>query len=140
MVTPNRDDTAVLVTLTARKLNPDVHIVTGLRERENLDLLRQGGADEVIDSTAAVGRMLGMATEAPEAVRVLDDLLDAGAGLELVEVQPRTDGDDVSVPTGATLVSVVRDGVRLAPDDTSADALQQGDRLVVLRESEHGEH
>ena len=140
VVTPNRDDTAVLVTLTARKLNPDVHIVTGLRERENLDLLRQGGADEVIDSTAAVGRMLGMATEAPEAVRVLDDLLDAGAGLELVEVQPRTDGDDVSVPTGATLVSVVRDGVRLAPDDTSADALQQGDRLVVLRESEHGEH
>ena len=42
VVTPNRDDTAVLVTLTAREMNPDAHIVAGGRERENLHLLRQG--------------------------------------------------------------------------------------------------
>ena len=85
VVTPNRDDTAVLVTLTVRELNPTAHIVTGGRERENLHLLRQGGADEVIDSTAAVGRMLGIATHAPGAVQVVDDLLDAGTGLDLIE-------------------------------------------------------
>ena len=138
VVTPNRDDTAVLVTLTARKLNADVHIVTGLRERENLDLLRQGGADEVIDSTAAVGRMLGLATEAPAAVRVLDDLIDAGAGLELDEVEPVVDGDTARVPVGATLVAVMRDGQRVSPGEADAAALRPGDRLVVLRESGSG--
>ena len=138
VVTPNRDDTAVLVTLTVRELNEGAHVVTGGREQENLHLLRQGGANEVIDSTAAVGRMLGLATEAPEAGRVLDDLLDAGAGLELVEVEAVVEGEIVRVPAGATLVSVVRSGRRLAPAETNADDLRAGDRLVVLRESENG--
>ena len=139
VVTPNRDDTAVLVTLTARQLNDQAHIVTGGRERENLDLLRQGGADEVIDSTAAVGRMLGLATDAPEAVRVLDDLLDGGRGLEVAECDPATGADGASlVPAGATLVAIVRDGVRLAPHDTSPDQIRAGDRLIVLRESDTG--
>ncbi len=138
VVTPNRDDTAVLVTLTARKLNGEAHIVTGGRERENLDLLRQGGADEVIDSTAAVGRMLGLATDAPEAVRVLDDLLDGGGGLEVAECDPVTGAEGAAlVPSGATLVAIVRNGVRLPPHETSADALRSGDRLIVLRESAH---
>lgn len=50
IVTPNRDDTAVLITLTARELNSTATIVAGGREQQNLHLLRQGGADEVIDA------------------------------------------------------------------------------------------
>ena len=138
VVAPNRDDTAVLITLTARELNPDVHIVTGGRERENLHLLRQGGADQVIESTAAVGRMLGMATEAPEAVRVLDDLLASGTGLELVSVEPVVDGDEVTMPPGCRLVSITRDGKRLPPSETRTEDLRAGDRLIVLRESVNG--
>ena len=61
-----------------------------------------------------------------------------GVGLELVDVEPQIDGGHVTVPAGATLVSVVRGGVRLPPDDTSPDNLQTGDRLVVLRESRNG--
>lgn len=71
IVTPNRDDTAVLVTLTARELNPDAHIVAAVREKENLHLLRQSGADAVIDSSAAVGRLLGLATHTPSALEVI---------------------------------------------------------------------
>ncbi len=68
IVTPNRDDTAVLVTLTARELNPDAQIVAAGRVKENLHLLRQSGANAVIDSSAAVGRLLGIATETPSAL------------------------------------------------------------------------
>ena len=134
VVTPNRDDTAVLVTLTARELSPDAHIVTGGRESENLHLLRQGGADEVIDSTAAVGRMLGLAIEAPGAVRVLDDLIDAGVGIELVEVEPETSNGSLRPPVGATLIAVIRGEARLAPD--VAGELRDTDRLVVMRQSQ----
>lgn len=133
IVTPNRDDTAVLITLTARELNSDVHIVASGREQENLHLLRQGGADEVIDTTATVGRMLGLGTFAPGAVKVFDDLLDASVGLELAEVSPDNAGGRPSVPTGTSLVVVIRDGRRLRPDQI--ETIGSDDRLVVLRGS-----
>ena len=136
IVAPNRDDTAVLITLTARELNPTAHIVTGGREQENLHFLRQGGADEVIDSTAAVGRMLGIATYAPGAVGVVNDLLDAGTGIELAEAEPDLSGDRPSVPGGATLVAVIRDEKRVRPDAVDPNDIRQGDRLIVLRESQ----
>ena len=44
VVATNRDDTAVLVTLTARELAPDIRIVASVRESENVHLLRQSGA------------------------------------------------------------------------------------------------
>ena len=135
VVAPNRDDTAVLITLTAREMNPSAHIVAGGREQENLHLLEQGGADEVIDATAAVGRMLGLGTFAPGAVRVLDDILGAGAGLELVEVAPDVSSGTPAPPHGASLVAVLRDGRRLPPDEFAGEHLQSDDRLVVLRES-----
>ncbi|MEM7273624.1 MAG: potassium channel family protein [Actinomycetota bacterium] len=133
IVAPNRDDTAVLVTLTARELNPEVHIVAGGREQENLHLLRQGGADEVIDATAAVGRMLGLGTKAPAAVRALDELLDAGTGIALVEVAPDLSGDRPRVPEGATLLAVTRGDVTLRADQIDPNQIEASDRLVILR-------
>jgi voltage-gated potassium channel len=45
IVAPERDDTAVLITLTARELNPDLCIVAAVREEENVHLLHQSGAN-----------------------------------------------------------------------------------------------
>ncbi len=134
IVAPNRDDTAVLITLTAREINPSIHIVAAGKEQENLHLLRQGGADEVIDATAAVGRMLGLGTQSPGAVQVVDDMLDAGTGLELVQVAPSTTDGKPTVPDGATLLAVVRDEVRLRPDQLADLTVRSDDRLIVLRE------
>ncbi len=134
IVAPNRDDTAVLITLTVREHNTRAHLVAGGREQENLHLLRQGGADEVIDATAAVGRMLGLGTKAPAAVRVLDELLDAGEGLELVQMTCPDGGPD-SIPESAHLIAVIRDGSRLAPAATVKANIRPGDQLVLFRES-----
>lgn len=128
IVTPHRDDTAVLMVLTAREINPSVHLVVGVREHENLHLLRQAGADEVIDAPAAVGRMLGFATQSPAALRVLEDLIDAGTGLELVEIEG-------SLPASATLVAIIRGGVRLPQEQVDVASIVDGDRLVCLRET-----
>ena len=133
VITPSRDDTAVLITLTARELSPNAHIVAGARAQENLHLLRQGGADEVIDATAAVGRMLGLATEAPGAVQVIDDLIDSGSSLELAEIAPQVIDGTARLPGGTTLVSVIRNGQRVAPDELDLAGLQPDDLLIVLR-------
>lgn len=133
VVAPNRDDTAVLITLTARELNSKAHITVGVKEHQNLHLLRQGGADEVIDATAAIGRMLGLGSHDPAAATVLDDLLDAGVGIELVEVAATANGE-AAIPSGATLVGIIRGEKRMAQADVTPENCRKGDRMVLLRD------
>jgi voltage-gated potassium channel len=78
VVAPDRDDSAVLITLTARELNPRARIVASVRETENAHLLEQGGADSVVVSSGAAGRLLGHAVKSPRVVQVLEDLLSVG--------------------------------------------------------------
>ena len=132
VVTPNRDDTAVLITLTARELNPSARIVATVRERENVHLLRQSGADSAIDQAASVGRLVGIATRTPSALDVIDDLLDVGTDLEIVEVTPELRHGVLVAPSTVVVIEVLRDGQRLAFDDPAVGVLQASDRLMAV--------
>jgi voltage-gated potassium channel len=134
VVAPNRDDTSVLITLTAREHSPTATIVSAVREEENAHLLRQSGADSVIVSSGAAGRLLGVAVETPRIAEVLEDLLTVGHGLDLAE---RTIGPAEAGPLGASdapgpVIAVIRDGEVLRFDDERAAQLQPGDRVVYL--------
>ncbi|MGH9134685.1 MAG: potassium channel family protein [Ilumatobacteraceae bacterium] len=134
IVTTHRDDTATLVTLTARELSPTAVIVAAVRETENAHLLSQSGANTVIVSAEAAGRLLGLATEEPRAVAVIEDLLVAGRGLRLTE-RPATaseHGGPPGVVDGCLPVAVVRDGVRIAFDEDGFDRIQPGDIIIGL--------
>jgi voltage-gated potassium channel len=132
VIAPNRDDTAVLTALTARELAPDTLIVAAVREAENAHLLEQSGADSVITSAEASGRLLGLATRNARVVNVLDDLLRAGEGLDLVErdVEPGEVGNPASSASGILVVAVEREGELLRFDDPRSATLITGDRLV----------
>jgi voltage-gated potassium channel len=134
IVAANRDDAAVLITLTVRQLNPSVPITTSVREEENANLLRQSGADTVITTSATSGRLLGLSTDAPRVVAVVEDLVTGGQGLDLhqrtvtaseVGLGPRDLRDIV--------LSVTRGGRTLRFDDPLIGTLQPGDELVVVR-------
>ncbi len=132
VVTPSRDDTSVLITLTARELRPDITIVTGVREAENLHLLRQSGADSVIHSADAVGRLLGLATTSHPVALVLDDLLQAGSGLDVVEVDAVELPDGTwGPPEGCRALAVAHNGDAYELEGTRP--VRAGDRRVVLR-------
>ncbi|QMU79776.1 potassium channel family protein [Streptacidiphilus sp. PB12-B1b] len=128
-----RDDTAVLITLTARQLNPTATIVVAVREDENAPLLRQSGADVVVTSSGSAGRLLGMSTFSPNAGAVLDDLLTVGGGLDMIDREV-TDAEVGGAPQdcGDLVVAVVRGGRRLLYTDPQAAALQQGDRVIAI--------
>jgi voltage-gated potassium channel len=134
VVAPDRDDTAVLITLTARELNATATIVASVREEENAHLLRQSGADTVITSSGAAGRLLGLATLEPAAVQVLEDVLSSGEGIDIIErdVPPGDVGKPPSGGPGRLVVAVVRDGDVLRFDDERAQITQPGDRIVCL--------
>jgi voltage-gated potassium channel len=133
VIAVNRDDTAVLTTLTVRKFSRDITIVAAVREAENADLLTQSGANSVITSSDAAGRLLGLATESPSTVALVEDLIAAGYGLDLVEreVSPDEVGlglRDLPVP----VLAVVRDGRNLPYDDPAVAPLRPGDRLIYV--------
>ena len=134
VVAVNRDDAAVLATLTARELNPGAQIVAAVREDENAHLLHEGGANSVITSSSSAGRLLGLATTAPHITEVLEDLITVGSGLYIVE---RPVSDDQVGPIEAMrpynpVVAVVRDGEVLRFDDPGAAELRLGDSVVMV--------
>ncbi|MGH8970705.1 MAG: potassium channel family protein [Actinomycetes bacterium] len=139
IVAVNRDDTAALTTLTVRQLNPGVTVVAAVREEQNADLLQQSGADSVITSSDAAGRLLGLATHSPQTVAVIEDLLAYGHGLDLVErsVAPgEVDGPTDSL--GVPVIAVVRDGRTLGYDQPDAARLLAGDRIIYVAGERRG--
>lgn len=134
IITTDRDDTNVLSTLTVRQLNPDAFIVVAVREEENVPLVRQSGADSVVTSSDAVGRLLGLASLSPNLGSVLEDLLSYGHGLEVAERellvtevgrQPQQLPDQV--------IAVVRDEKVYRYFDPVVSQLARGDQLIVVR-------
>lgn len=133
IIATQRDDTAVLVALTARQLNRGAKIVAAVREEENAPLLRQSGADAVITSASAAGRLLGLSVLSPSAGMVMEDLIQQGSGLDIVErpVIKAEVGKGVR-ETDDLVVSVVRGHRVLGYDDPSIGTLQLTDRLITI--------
>lgn len=134
IITTDRDDSNVLATLTVRQLNPEAWIVAAVREQQNAPLMRQSGADSVITSSDAVGRLLGLSSVSPELGSVMEDLLTYGEGLEVAQrdllvaevgKQPQSLPDQV--------IAVVRDEKVYRYFDPVVTQLSRGDRLIVVR-------
>ncbi len=137
IITTDRDDSTVLATLNVRQLNPDTYVVAAVREADNVELVRQSGADSVVTSSDAVGRLLGLSSLSPSLGEVMEDLLSYGKGLEVAErdllvrevgKQPQALPDQV--------IAVVREGTVHRYYDPAVTQLVRGDRLVVVRPSE----
>ncbi len=135
LVCVDRDDTAILVTLTVRELNPEAKLVASVREEDNVHLLHQGGADGVITSSAATGRLLGLSSQTPQVSEILEDILTVGQGLDVVEEEVASAGPRPSTEPGTLFLGVVRDKELIRFDDARANELEPGDRLIELRAS-----
>ena len=137
IITLDRDDSAILVTLTVRQLNPSAHVVVAVREDDNASLLRQSGANAVVTSSEAVGRLLGLSAVSPNLGTVIEDLLSSKEGLEVGErqVTARRGGQGPRRGRGRT-------GDRGGPQQDPASVLrpdrgqaETGDQVVVVRQA-----
>jgi voltage-gated potassium channel len=139
IVALNSDDDSVVTVLRVKELNPDVKVVASCREQKNEALLTASGADEVIVSSSSAGRILGMASEAPEAARVVNDLLTFGDGLDINERTVVAAGEAPEIAPDQTAIAVVRDDdsveggqIVLRPGDDRCLPLQPGDRVIYI--------
>jgi voltage-gated potassium channel len=134
IVACSRDDTSVLATLSVRQLNETATLVASVRRSENVPLLRSSGADTVIVSAEAAGRLLGVSAVSPATGVVVEDLLSPGEGLDLVERTVTAAERGKSLAELSELVlGVVRQGRLLLYNDPDVAPLRDGDRLICVQ-------
>jgi voltage-gated potassium channel len=137
IITTDRDDSTVLSVLNARQLNSTAHIVAAVREGENVSLVRQSGADQVVTSSDAVGRLLGLSAVSPSLGSVIEDLLTSSKGLEVAEREllvPEVGKQPQQLPD--QVIAVVRDSVVHRYFEPVVTQLARGDKLIVVRPSQ----
>jgi voltage-gated potassium channel len=134
VISTRRDDTAVLTTLTAREVNPHAFVTVTVREAENAPLVRQSGADNVVTSSEAAGKLLGVSALSPSVGQVVTDLLSYGQGMDIVE-QPAGPAQIGAPPEASPVpvLAVIRDGRLMRFDDAAIGPVREGDRVVVVR-------
>jgi len=134
IIATDRDDSAVLTTLTARELAPHARIIAAVREQENKHLLSQSGADEVVVSSETAGRLLGITSRHPQSARIVSDLLDTAQGLMLVEREATVQeiGASPARVEGQIPVAILRAGRIIRMDEADSRPLQHGDLVISL--------
>ena len=134
LITLDRDDSSILALLTARQLNPNAHLSVTAREEANAALMRAAGANAVITSSEAVGRLLGLSATSPHLGVTIQELLSTREGLDLHErpITPEEIGhtaDEMDQP----VLAVVRNKTLRRFYDPAVSTLQAGDRVVVVQ-------
>jgi voltage-gated potassium channel len=137
LVSTGRDDSNILVVLTARKLSAAVKISVTIRETDNEDIAKQAGADTVINPVSFSGLLLASSLEGPNRAEYLNDLATSEGQVMLRE---RIVGDAEAgrspqqICTGQ-VVRLIRDGRAHAFDDPSFQSLRVGDRILEIIDS-----
>lgn len=137
IIAVDADDKSVLITLSVRRLAPTASIVASVREGRNSGILRQSGANSVITTAEAAGRLMGISLTSPTAGSIMEDLLDPGEGLEVCERAVTLGEAGVHVGElanqGEIVLAVIRHGQTYRFDEPNGRVLEAGDHIVAIR-------
>lgn len=137
IITVDRDDSAILAVLIVRQLNPSAQVSVVAREEANAALMRPAGANAVITSSEAVGRLLGLSAVSPNIGVTIQELISTREGLDLHERPITPDEVDRTLDeVGQPVVAVVRDKTLRRFYDPAVSTLKEGDRVVVVHGAE----
>ncbi len=143
IVTTGDDSRTILAVLHARRLNPKATIIAEALRDENMDLIRQAGADMVVLTSSLGGMLLASAVTEPAIPRLIEDL--AGATTGVVDVVERPAGRYAGMRFSEALLkakkeedslilAVIRNGELVAnpPEDYM---ISEDDKLLILVKS-----
>ncbi|MDK1020853.1 MAG: potassium channel family protein [Candidatus Hydrogenedentes bacterium] len=130
LICPGRDDTTVLIALTAHDLSPGAKLAARCHHAENVHLIERSGVDTIVPPSA--GNLIAAATRRPHLVDTMKDLLRIGGSAYLDE--RRVTGDEIdkhpSELKDMAVVRVYRDGTHF--DIGKLPTLQDKDIIVYV--------
>ena len=134
IVAAGRDDTSILIVLTARRVAPSVSISVIIRSADNEPLAHQAGADTVINPASFAGLLLAGSTHGPHIADYMADLAASDGRVSLREraVTPDEIGRPLAELATGLGVRLYRNGDCHGFWEPEAKALQAGDSLVEI--------
>ncbi|HET9640179.1 MAG TPA: potassium channel family protein [Allosphingosinicella sp.] len=134
VVSAGRDDTAILITLTARHLAPKLNISVAVRNEDNELLARQAGASTVINPVSFAGLLLAGSTTGAHIADYIADLASSSGRVRLAErvVKDEECGKPLAALSQGIGVRIYRDGTPYGFWEPEAQALRPGDCIVEI--------
>ena len=134
IVCAGRDDTSILITLTARHLAPNVPISVIVRNEDNELPARAAGATTVVNPVSFAGLLLASSCQGPHLADYLTDLASIHGEVELSErpVRPEEIGHPLSAIATGLGVRIYRSGVPHGHKTPEAQALLAGDTILEI--------
>lgn len=134
LVSAGRDDTSILVCLTARHLAPKVPITVAVRNSDNELPARAAGATTVINPVSFAGLLMAGSAQGSGVADYLADLASAKGKVQLRErlAEEAEVGQPLSAIRTGLGLRLVRDGQAIGFDEAGAAALQKGDLVIEI--------
>jgi voltage-gated potassium channel len=131
-VCTERDDTNVLIVLTARHLSSRIRIISRAEEPENEKLLRQSGANAIVLPSRVGGILMADSLESSALLKYVMDLISAGGKIMLEEREAKPEDIGRIADDIPHVVRIMRGGQVVSA--SSADAqVRAGDKLITVR-------
>ncbi|HEX8056290.1 MAG TPA: NAD-binding protein [Novosphingobium sp.] len=134
LVSAGRDDTSILIVLTARHLAPKVPISAVVRADDNELLARQAGADNVINPVRFTGLLLAGSAQGSHIADYLSDLASVSGRVQLVErvASPEEVGRPLDQCGNGKALRIYRNGAAIGFWEAGAKQVQAGDVIVEI--------
>lgn len=141
IVSTGNPATTVFVVITARQLNPDIHIVARADDESVSNKLLRAGANKVVNPYAAGGYKMASIAVNPTIVDFFDSNLrgsDSGLDIEMIQIPNKSSwigkslaDVDLRKKTGASVIGVVRDYEKVL-NPGSDFQFQAADKVMII--------
>jgi voltage-gated potassium channel len=134
LVSAGRDDTAILVCLTARHLAPDLQITVVVRANDNELPARAAGATTVINPVSFAGLLMAGSAQGLGIADYMADLASSAGRVQLSEraVTAEETGTPLTGISSGLGLRILRGGRSIGFWEEGAKSLQIGDRIIEI--------
>lgn len=122
------DSRNLLITITAKQLNPRARVVARCHEVRNIEKIRKAGADAIVSPDFTGGLRIASAMVRPHVMTFLDEMLKSDQNLRVEEI---TLGEDFAATSVGALDLRSEDYIVLAVKGASGWTFNPGDDFVL---------
>lgn len=135
LISAGRDDTSILICLTARNVAPHVRISIAINEKDNEDIARHAGANVVVNPLDFAGLLLATSHAGEHVADYLADLASGDGKVRMIErlVEAHEIGRGLKDIEGAVALRLIRGGSAYGFWRPQAAELQPGDVVMEIR-------
>jgi voltage-gated potassium channel len=137
IVATSRDDTNVLICLTAKNMNENIKIAAAVNQTENLKVMKSSGAETTVMPSMAGGHILAASTRFNDQVDLLEDLLTTGGRIKLAQetIGKELIGKKVSELDNRLVIGLDRAGRKMTIGEIKTTILEKGDVIITISET-----